>query len=300
MASLSTARVWLRRPSSATVGAGTGWGELLLILAGAAAVLLLPRVFGDPQGVDPDGWRLTAYFAALTAATGGVRALRSSLPLSFAFLSLAFPFSTWLWLLGYAGPAPGLVGGPNSLARNAFAGSAELVLVLLMAVAFRYLTPAPRPRLRILVRPTILMLAFGVGGTLLFLIVGFALPASLLGREGVPLFALGGSAAVALGVANATSAIAQEVQFRGILLAALERQQSQGMAVLVQGVIFGLSHLAIQYEGPAASFIPIVIALGWIWGWMTVRSKSLLPAMLVHIVADFYVLAVVVSGLYGG
>ncbi len=287
---------WLARPA----GRGSGSRDLLLILGGTAVVLLLPRVFGDPQGFDPDGWRLTGYFAALTAATVLVRSLRRAAPLSFAFLTLALPFSAWLWLLAYAGPAPGLVGGPDSLARNAFAGVAEMLLALAMAVCFHYFTPAPRPNLRLWVRPTLFMLALGVVGSLLFLGVGFVLPAPLLGREGVPLLALGGSAAVALGIANATSAIAQEIQFRGVLMAALERQQSPLAAMLSQGVIFGVAHIAIQYEGPAASFIPIVILLGWLWGWMSMRSRSLLPAMLVHIVADFFVLAVVVSGLYGG
>lgn len=291
---------WLRRPAASVVGAGPGKPELLLMLAGAAAVLLLPRAFGDPQGVDPDGWRLTGYFAALTAATLLVRSLRASAPLAFAFLTLALPFSLWLWLIGYSGPAPAFLGTPDGLARNAVAGVAELVLALGMGVAFHYLTPRPRPNLRLWVRPTLLMVAFGVVGSLLFLLVGFALPAPLLGREGVPLLALSGSAAVFLGVANAASAVAQEIQFRAVLMAALERQQSPTAAVITQGLIFGIAHLAIQYEGPAFSFVPIVIALGWLWGWMTVRSRSVLPAMLVHVVADFYVLAVVVSGLYGG
>ncbi|MHB8393964.1 MAG: CPBP family intramembrane glutamic endopeptidase [Candidatus Dormibacteria bacterium] len=300
MAVEPVSRRWLRRPSSPTVGRGSGRLEFLLILAGAAVVLLLPRVFGDPQGFDPDSWRLTAYFAVVTGAALAVRSLRAVAPLAFAFLTLAFPFSVWLWLLGYVGPAPSLIGAPNGLARNAFAGIVEMVLALVMAGCFHYLTPKPRPNLRLWVRPTLLMVVVGVGGTLLFLAIGFALPAPLLGREGVPLYALGGSAAVALGVANATSAIAQEIQFRGVLMSALERQQSPLAAVITQGVVFGLAHIAIQYEGPATSFIPIVIALGWLWGWMTVRTRSLLPAMLVHIVADFFVLAVVVSGLYGG
>ena len=270
------------------------------MLAGAAVVLLLPRVFGDPLGVDPDGWRLTAYFAAVTGATLGIRQLRGSAPLAFAFLTLAFPFSAWLWLIGYAGPAGGLIGAPYGLARNAFAGGAQLVLALAMGLCFHYLTPAPRPNLRLWVKPTLFMVGLGVVGTAVFLLIGFALPAPLLGREGVPLLALSGSGGAALGIANATSAIAQEIQFRGVLMAALERQQSRAAAVVTQGLIFGIAHLAIQYEGPAYSFIPIVIALGWAWGWMTIKSRSLLPAMLVHVVADFYVLAVVVSGLYGG
>ncbi len=272
--------------------------ELVLILAGAAAVMLVPRIFGDPQGVDPDGWRLTGYFLLVFAATLTVRGLRPLAPLAFAFLTLSLPFSLWLWLLGYAGPAPGVIGPADSVARNAFAGVAQLVVALAMALAFWFM--ASRPPLRLWGRPGALALAMTVAGTLLFLGIAFGLPANLLGRQGVPLLALSGSAGAALGVANAASAVAQEVQFRAVLLGALQRHFSPLTSVAIQGVVFGLGHLAIQYEGPAASFIPIVIGLGCLWGWTTVRSRSLLPAAVMHVAADFFVLAAVVSGLYGG
>jgi len=115
----------------------------------------------------------------------------------------------------------------------------------------------------------------------------------------VPLLSLGGSAALAYGIANVTSAIAQEVQFRGVLLAALERQHSRATALILQALIFGIAHIATQYQGPAGSFIPIVILLGLLWGWMTQRSNSVLPAAVVHVVAELFLLATIVSGLYG-
>jgi membrane protease YdiL (CAAX protease family) len=278
----------------------TGWPGLLLILGGAAAVMLLPRLFGDPQSVDPDVWRLTGYFAALTAAALLVPSLRKAAPLGFALLTLTFPYSCWLWLLGYGGPAAAsLIGAPYGLVRNAIAGVAWLVLAALMAVAFYRLTPSPRPHLRIWVRPGQTALLMGIGFSLLFLVVAFALPAPLIGREGVPLLSLGGSAAVAYGVANATQAIAQEIQFRGVLLGALERQQTRRVALVTQALIFAVAHIAVQYQGPADSLIPIVILLGLIWGWMTQRSNSILPAAVVHVVAELFLVATIVSGLYG-
>ena len=54
-----------------------------------------------------------------------------------------------------------------------------------------------------------------------------------------------------------------------------------------------------QYQGPADSLIPIVILLGLIWGWMTQRSNSILPAAVVHVVAELFLVATIVSGLYG-
>ncbi|HUY09131.1 MAG TPA: type II CAAX endopeptidase family protein [Candidatus Dormibacteraeota bacterium] len=275
------------------------WGPLGLIVGGAGATMLLPRLFGDPQSVDPDLWRLTAYFAAITAAALVIRSLRSLAPLAFSLLTLTLPYACWLWLLGYGGPAPSLIGAPYGLARNAYAGVAWLLVTLILAAAFYRLTPRPRPRLRIWVRPRLGAMLLALSVSVLFLAVAFALPGPLIGREGVPLLSLGGSAAVAYGIANATSAVAQEIQFRGVLLAALERQHSPWVALILQALIFGIAHIATQYQGPADSFIPIVILLGLLWGWMTQRTNSILPAAVVHVVAELFLLATIVSGLYG-
>jgi len=275
------------------------WGPLGLILGGAAATMLLPRLFGDPQSVDPDLWRLTSYFAAITAVALGLRSLRRLAPLAFALLTLTLPYSGWLWLLGYGGPLASLIGAPFGLARNAYAGAAWLLLSLGMAAVFRYLTPPPRPQLRLWVRPRRGAILLALSVSVLFLVVAFALPGPLIGREGVPLLSLGGFAALAYGIANVTSAIAQEVQFRGVLLAALERQHSAATALILQALIFGIAHIATQYEGPAGSFIPIVILLGLLWGWMTQHSHSVLPAAVVHVVAELFLLATILSGLYG-
>ncbi len=278
---------------------GTGLAALLLILAGAAGVMLLPRFFGDPQSVDPDVWRLTAYFATVTAWTLCLGRLRRLAPTALALLTLTFPYSVWMWLLGYGGPGARLLGAPYGLLRNALAAVAWLILALLMAAAFRYLSPAPRPRVRIWTRPSSGALLLAAAVSLAFLAVGFLLPGTLIGREGVPLLSLSGSAGVALGVANAAQAVAQEVQFRGVLLGALERDLPPGAALLGQALIFGVAHIAIQYQGPAASFLPIVILLGLIWGWMTQRTQTILPAAIVHVVAELFLVATIVSGLYG-
>ncbi|HVC38764.1 MAG TPA: type II CAAX endopeptidase family protein [Candidatus Dormibacteraeota bacterium] len=275
------------------------WGALLLVLGGAAATMLLPRAFGDPQSVDPDLWRLTGYFAAIAAASLLLRRLRDQAPISFALLTLTLPYSLWLWFLGYGGALPSFLGSPYGLLRNALAGVAWLIAALLMAAAFYFLAPRPRPQLRMWVRPRPGALLLGVGGAVLFLVLAFALPAPLIGREGVPLLSLGGSAAVAYGIANASSAVAQEIQFRGVLLASLERQHSRRAALIGQALIFGIAHIATQYQGPADSLIPIVILLGLIWGWMTQRSQSVLPAAIMHVAAELFLVATIVSGLYG-
>jgi len=293
----------LQRRADSSLASGRtmfrSWGSLAVVLGGAALTMLLPRLFGDPQSVDPDLWRLTGYFAAIAAATLLIRSLRRLAPLSFALLTLTLPYSCWLWLLGFSGSAPSFLGAPYGLARNAWAGVAWLLVALAMAAAFYYLTPEPRPNIRLWVLPRRGPVLMAISVSLVFLAVAFLLPGPLIGREGIPLLSFGGSAAVAYGMTNATSAIAQEIQFRGVLLAALERQHSRWVALVVQALIFGIAHIASQYQGPTDSLIPIVILLGLIWGWMTQRCNSLLPAAVVHVVAELFLLATIVSGLYG-
>lgn len=269
------------------------------MLAGAAATILVPRLFGDPDSVDPDLWRLTGYFAALCGAALAFPSLRSQVLIAFALLNLSLPYSLWLWLLGYGGAAPSLVGAPYGLARNAFAGVAWLVVSLLLALGFRMLCPRPRPVLRLFTGIGWMAVGLGLGLSLMFLVIAFLLPGPLIGREGVPLLALGGSAAIATGVAQAASAIGQEIQFRGVLLVALEREHGRWTALIAQALIFGVAHIATQYQGPAESLIPLVILLGLVWGWMTQQSRSVWPAALVHVVAELFLVAAIVSGLYG-
>ncbi len=284
------------------VPTGRGWDEawpLLAILGGAALALLVPRTFGDPLSVDPNAWRLSGYFAGLALLTRLVPRLRPLASLATAFVVLAVPFSIWLAALAWTGPAPGFVGTANSLSRIAAAGVLELVLVLALAALYRWRCPPPAPDLRLGRLPGRRALVAAAAGSVLFLAVAFALPAPLLGREGVSLLALGPPNAFAYVVGCTATAVAQEVQFRGVLLAEFERRYPVGWALAVQAVVFGVAHLAIQYEGPAASFIPIVIGLGLLWGWLTRWTRSLLPAAVIHVVADLFITATILSGLYG-
>jgi len=274
-------------------------GPLLAVLAGAGLALLGPRLFGDPQSSDPDAWRLTAYFFALWICAAAVPRLRAVAPLAFAFTTLALPYSVWILLLGWPDNLPGVLGAADSLGRTATAGVAELAIVLVMAAGYRWRCPLPTPSIRLLrlPRPRVLLVT-GVGAVV-FLAIAFLLPAQLLGREGVPLLALAPPNAFAYLVANAANATAQEVQFRGVLLAELERGHPATVAVVFQAVIFGVAHIAVQYAGPSASFIPIVTALGLVWGWLTRWTDSLWPAIVIHIVADLFITVAILGGLYG-
>lgn len=73
--------------------------------------------------------------------------------------------------------------------------------------------------------------------------------------------------------------IVEETVFRGVLLRALlSLFKSPWAAILLQAFIFA----AIHPQGPAG--IPPLMAVGAMCGWLTWRSGSLLPAMILHCV----------------
>ena len=82
-------------------------------------------------------------------------------------------------------------------------------------------------------------------------------------------------------------------------MGSLERITSPALANAGQAVVFGLAHLAIVYQGPLAPFVPITMALGLLLGWMTQKTNSLWPAIVIHMVADIAVTFAVLPGLYG-
>src|SRR5450759_2628493 len=110
------------------------------------------------------------------------------------------------------------------------------------------------------------------------------LPATLLGRQGIAPVALARDLPLQ-GPASALQGFAQELQFRGLLLGALDRVAPPWAANLGQAAFFGLAHIAVQYQGPADAFVPVTVALGWLFGWITQKTGSLWPAIIIHAIA---------------
>lgn len=93
----------------------------------------------------------------------------------------------------------------------------------------------------------------------------------LLGKQGQ----LGLSAAVLL--VALLPAVAEEVTFRGVVLAGLRRSGSRWIAVVGSALIFGLFHLN-PYHVVAASVVGLLL------GWVALESGSIVPGMLIHLV----------------
>jgi membrane protease YdiL (CAAX protease family) len=275
------------------------WQPSAVLLIAAAALglaLLVPRLFSDPVGVDPYVLRLSAVATALALASLLWARFNAARPVLLAVAAMTLSFSVFAggpqWIENVSGS------GFDFNTQVLMASAAEAVLtVALAALAVRM---SPRN-----LRPLLRLRRFGISaqlatvlGTLAFLIVVMLLPATLLGREGIAPVALARDLPLQ-GPADALQSLAQELQFRGLLLGALDRVAPPWAANVGQAAFFGLAHLAVQYQGPTGAFVPVTVALGLLFGWITQKTGSLWPAIIIHAVADVAVTAGVLPGLYG-
>lgn len=279
---------------------GRPWWQPAAVLVIAAAALglalLVPRLFSDPVGVDPYVLRLSAVATALALASLLWARLRTSRPILLAVAAMTTSFSLF-------------AGGPQWIANASgsrfdfntqllIASVAQAALTIALAVLAVRLSPAH-------LRPLLRVRRFGLSaqiatvvGTLAFLLIVMLLPATLLGRQGIAPIALARDLPLQ-GPADALQGFAQELQFRGLLMGALDRVAPPWAANLGQAAFFGLAHIAVQYQGPADAFVPVTIALGWVFGWITQKTGSLWPAIIIHAMADVAVTVGVIPGLYG-
>jgi membrane protease YdiL (CAAX protease family) len=266
---------------------------LVIAELGLGAALLVPITFSDPNGVDPYLARLSIASVLIALPCMFVRRLEPARPIALALAAVATTYT-----LLSAGPQ---ILGSHSGSFDAqvfWSSLAQAAGSLLIAlVAWRTVAQAWRPALRMR-HLGLRGLAVGVIGSAVLIGIGLALPAGLLGRVALQPVAIGRDFPW-LGPANALQAFAQEVQFRGLLLGALERTMSPRWANVSQAAVFGLAHLAISYGGPEAPFVPITFLVGLAFGWLVRRTNSLWPAVIIHAVADIALQFGIVQGLYG-
>ncbi len=270
---------------------------LVVAELGLGAALLVPITFSDPNGVDPFLARLSVASVLIALPSLFIRRLAPARPILLALAAVATTYT-----LLSAGPRIlfDLLGTHSGSfdAQVFWSSVAQAVGTLLIAfAALRTVAPEWRPALR-LRHLGLRGLAFGIFGSALLVGLGLALPAGVLGRVALQPVALRRDFPF-LGPANALQAFAQEVQFRGLLLGALERTMSPRWANVCQAAVFALAHLAISYGGPEAPFVPITFLVGLAFGWLVRRTNSLWPAVIIHAVADIALQFGIVQGLYG-
>jgi membrane protease YdiL (CAAX protease family) len=268
------------------------------VIAAAALglTLLVPRLFSDPVGVDPYVLRLSAVAAVLAAASLMWTRLAPTRPVLLAVAAMTLAFSVFAggpqWIYDISGSRF------DFNTQVLLSSAAEALLTALVALIAVRASPAD-------LRPLLRLQRFGgaaavatVLGVAAFVVVVLLLPATLLGRQGIAPIALARDLPLQ-GPASVLQSLAQELQFRGLLLGALDRVAPPWAANLGQAAFFGLAHIAVQYQGPAGAFVPVTIVLGLVLGWVTQRTGSLWPAIVIHAAADIAVTVGVIPGLYG-
>lgn len=75
-------------------------------------------------------------------------------------------------------------------------------------------------------------------------------------------------------------ALVEEFVYRGAILHAL-KDYGTGMAIIISAVLFGLGHFSL-------STTPFAFLSGLIFGFITIKSQSLIPTVLIHILNNTY------------
>ncbi len=274
-----------------------------LILAGGvctillAAALFVPMLAGDPTALDPYLLRMTIAAAVSTAVLGIVDRKHLWIPGALATIIIGSA-TLWLWLMDVLPHLhPSVFHDPDVAFTLGIL--AQCIATLAGLLLLGKIAPECRRWYARVQHLSLPVLFTGVGAIILFTLVTFLLPASLLGRYAVVPGSLGTMPVVLL-AGDALQGMVQEVQFRGALLSWLEGTVRPWQANLVQACFFGLAHIAIVfYAGPGIPLIPLAILLGYAAGWLTQKTGSLWPALLLHAFIDIWVSLVIVPGLYG-
>jgi membrane protease YdiL (CAAX protease family) len=84
-------------------------------------------------------------------------------------------------------------------------------------------------------------------------------------------------------------AIWEELAFRGLIQSKLRKVFSVKLSILLSAASFGLFHFSNLLTQPPSQAIPGVILaffFGIGWGYLTIRTNSVIPAMISHYLVD--------------
>lgn len=86
-----------------------------------------------------------------------------------------------------------------------------------------------------------------------------------------------------------TNAFVEETFFRGAGLTFIQEKTNFWIANIIQSALFALIHIVNPMSVNPWPFIILTFSLGLLWGWVTKKSKSLVPAIILHVIADIFV-----------
>ena len=90
-------------------------------------------------------------------------------------------------------------------------------------------------------------------------------------------------------MASVVAGVTEEAAFRGYMHGPIERRYGLGVAILVNGTIFGLLHFP-THPADVLWMLPYYIAVSAVYGGLTWAANSILPALVLHSAGDVVVL----------
>lgn len=86
-----------------------------------------------------------------------------------------------------------------------------------------------------------------------------------------------------------SNAFVEETFFRGVLQNYFSKKMHYSVAIVLQALLFAAIHLYSPMSSNLTLFVVLTFFLGLAWGILTRKYRSLLPAIVLHVVADIFV-----------
>jgi len=103
-----------------------------------------------------------------------------------------------------------------------------------------------------------------------------------------------GTVVCAIACISATAGVVEEAGFRGYMLSPVQRRHGWTAAILISGFMFFLDH-HFSHGYATFAFLPLFLAISAVHGLVVKCSGSIRPSVVLHSVADFFVIPI----LYG-
>jgi membrane protease YdiL (CAAX protease family) len=97
------------------------------------------------------------------------------------------------------------------------------------------------------------------------------------------------TALVLLVMQSIVAGVTEEAAFRGYMQSLIERRHGVVLAIVVNGVFFGLLHFG-NHPADVLMMLPYYVAVSAVYGGLTWAADSILPALVLHVVGDVVVL----------
>lgn len=90
---------------------------------------------------------------------------------------------------------------------------------------------------------------------------------------------------------SAVAGVVEEAGFRGYMLSPIERRHGWAPAILVVGLMFFLDH-HVSHAYATFAFLPFFVAVSAVHGLLVYCTRSILPSVVLHAVADALVIPI--------